>query len=212
YFLASMRIRYILPIVPFLAILSVMGIRNLVEWAGRLPRLVGQIGIIMMSVVIIILIGLNISYMKDRFYTINPTNYVLNSETRDEFLTRNIGYYPAVKYINENLPDDSKIFFIFMGNQGYYLDRAYYFDSSFGMKTVKSLVEASKDRRDFKEYLYSMESTHILMRIDLFNKYLRDNFSEETIGRFLGHAKEYWRPVYGSNGYAVIEINSTNEG
>jgi len=166
----------------------------------------------MMSVIIAILIALNVSYIKDRFYTINPTKYILNSETRDEFLTRNLGYYPAVKYINENLPDDSKMFFIFIGNQGYYLDRAYYYDSSFGMKTIEGMVGASKDERNFKEYLYSMEATHILMRIDLFNKYLRDNFSEETIGRFLGLAKDYWMPVYGANGYAVIEVNNRNEG
>jgi hypothetical protein len=212
YFLAGVRIRYILPVIPFLTILSVMGIRNLVEWAERFSRPTSHIGIVMISVIVAILITLNVSYVKDRFHTISPTKYVLNSETRDEFLTRNLGYYPAVQYINENLPDDSRIFFIFIGNQGYYLDRAYYYDSSFGMKTIEGMVKASKDGRDFEEYLSAMKSTHILMRIDLFNKYLRDNFSDETIGRFLGLAKDYWKPVYGLNGYAVIEINSTNEG
>ena len=212
YFLASMRIRYILPIIPFLAILSVMGIRNLVGWAERFPRPTGRIGIMIVSAVTVALIALNVSYIKDLFYTINPAKYVFQSETRDEFLTRNIGYYPAVHYINENLPDDARIFLIFMGHQGYYLDRAYYCDSSFGMKAAKGMVEASKDEHDFKEYLYSMKASHILIRLDLFDKYLRDNFSEATIKRFLGLAKEYWRPVYGANGYAVFEVGSSDKG
>ncbi|MBN2515138.1 MAG: phospholipid carrier-dependent glycosyltransferase [Deltaproteobacteria bacterium] len=205
-FITIIRIRYILPIIPFLAILSVMGIRNCIEWTKRLPRPVGHIGIIMISSITVILVALNILYLKDCFYTIKPARYIFHRETKDEFLIRNIGYYPAVKYINENLPDDSRIFFMFIGRQGYYLDRSYYYDSSFGMKTIENMVKASKDRRDFQEYLYSMKSTHILMRTDLFNKYLRDNFSEETIGRFLGLAKDYWRPVYASNGYVVMEV------
>jgi hypothetical protein len=205
-FLTIIRIRYILPIIPFLAILSVMGIRNLVEWADRLSKPTGHIGIIMISSITVILITFNFLYLKNYFYTIKPERYVFHQETRDEFLARNIGYYPAVKYINENLPDDSRIFFMFIGRQGYYLDRSYSYDSSFGMKTIGDMVKASKERRDFQEYLYSMKSTHILMRVNLFNKYLRDNFSNETIGRFLGLAKDYLRPVYGSNGYAVMEV------
>ena len=205
-FLTIIRVRYIVPIVPFMAILSVMGIRNLVEWADRLSRPTGHIGIIIISSITVILITFNFLYMKDYFYIIKPARYVFHQETRDEFLTRNIGSYPAVKYINENLPDDSRIFFMFLGRRGYYLDRPYYYDSSFGMKTINDMVKASKDRHDFQEYLQSLECTHVLMRIGLFNKYLHDNFSEETIARFMGLAKEYWRPIYASNGYAVMEV------
>jgi len=68
------------------------------------------------------------------------------------------------------------------------------------------MVKASKDRHDFHAYLKSLKCTHILMRTGLFNKYLHDNFSEGAIGRFLHLAKEYWRPVYTSNGYAVMEL------
>ena len=205
-FLTIIRVRYIMPIIPFMAILSVMGIRNLVEWVDGLSRPTGHIGIIIISSITVILISFNLLYLKDYFSTIKPARYVFHQETRDEFLARNIGSYPAVKYINENLPDNARIFFMFLGRRGYYLDRPYYYDSSFGMKTIKGMVKASKDRHDFQEYLQSLECTHILMRTRLFNKYLHDNFSEERIARFMGIAKEYWRPIYASNGHAVIEV------
>ena len=205
-FLTIIRIRYILPIIPLMAILSVMGIRNLVGWADRLSRPTGHICIIIISSITVILIAFNLLYLKDYFNTIKPARYVFHQETRDEFLARNIGSYPAVKYINENLPDDARIFFMFLGRRGYYLDRSYCYDSSFGMKTITGMVKASKDRHDFHAYLKSLKCTHILMRTGLFNKYLHDNFSEGAIGRFLHLAKEYWRPVYTSNGYAVMEL------
>jgi len=43
------------------------------------------------------------------------------------------------------------------------------------------------------------------MRTNLVNKYLRDNFPEKTIIRFLNLMKECWIPIYESNGYAVWE-------
>jgi hypothetical protein len=48
------------------------------------------------------------------------------------------------------------------------------------------------------------------MRTELVNKYLHDNFPEKTIFRFLDIMKEYWKPVYESNGYAVMEITQVS--
>ena len=205
-FLTIIRVRYIMPIIPFMAILSVMGIRNLVRWINGFSSPICHVGAITISSVVIILIAFNLMYLKDYFCTVKPARYVFHQETRDAFLSRNIGSYPAVKYINENLHGDARIFFIFLGRRGYYLDRPYCYDSSFGMKTITGMVKASKDRHDFHAYLKSLKCTHILMRTQLFNKYLPDNFSKETIAQFLRLAREYWRPVYESNGYAVMEI------
>jgi hypothetical protein len=135
--------------------------------------------------------------------------YILGQETRDEFLTGHAACYPAIRYVNENLPDDSRIFLMFLGRRGYYLDRPYRHEASFGMGTIKRMVGASRDERDFKSCLQSLNCTHILIRIDMFNKYLQDNFPEEKIGQFLSLVRKYWKPVYQSNGYAVMEIKIT---
>ncbi|MCK4529270.1 hypothetical protein KAW18_18050, partial [candidate division WOR-3 bacterium] len=116
----------------------------------------------------------------------------------------------AMQYINENLPDDARIFLMFLGGRGYYLDRPYYYEKSFGMNTINGMVKASVDKQNFQAYLQSLGCTNILMRIDLFNKYLNDNFPKKTIVRFLNLVKEYWNPIYGLNGYAVYKL-SLNE-
>ncbi|MBW2739651.1 MAG: hypothetical protein JRE64_12565, partial [Deltaproteobacteria bacterium] len=102
-------------------------------------------------------------------------------------------------------PDDVKIFLMFLGRRGYYLNRPYYYERSFGMNTINGMVKASADKQDFQAYLQSLDCTHILMQTNLVDKYLHDNFSEKTIIRFLDLVKEYWKQIYKSNGYAVME-------
>ena len=205
-FLTVIRVRYILPVIPFLTILSVIGIRNIVEWAGGKSQPFRQIGLVGIFAVVAILISFNVIYLKDYFNTIQPVRYILGQETRDEFLTGHAACYPAMRYVNENLPDDSRVFIMFLGRRGYYLDRPYLHEASFGMNTINRMIEASQNRDNFHAYLQSLGCTHILMRTDLFNKYLHDNFPEATIARFLQFLKEYWNPVYESNGYEIIEV------
>jgi hypothetical protein len=203
YFLTVIRIRYILPVVPFLAILSVIGIKNVAECAGKKSGVVRRAGLISIFAVTIIFIAFNFLYLKDYFNTVQPVKYILNQETKDEFLSRNIGSYPAMRYVNNNLPDDVRIFLMFLGRRGYYLNRPYYHEKSFGMNTINNMVKASQDKQDFRAYLQSLDCTHILMRTELVNKYLHDNFPEKTIIRFLNLVKECWNPIYELNGYIV---------
>ena len=211
YFLTVIRIRYILLVVPFLAILSVLGIKNIVEWTGKKSGSVRQIGLISISAIVIMFISFNLLYLKNYFNTIQPVRYILNHETRDEFLSRNVGSYPAIKYINENLPDNARIFLMFLGRRGYYLNRQYYHERSFGMNTIRGMVKASADKQHFQTYLKSLNCTHILMRTNLVNKYLHDNFSEKIIIRFLDIVKECLYPIYESNGYAVMELKNDRQ-
>jgi hypothetical protein len=210
YFLTVVRVRYILPVIPFLAILSVIGIKNVVEWTGKKSNTVRRVGLIVISTVTVILISFNFLYLKNYFNTVQPLKYILNQETKDEFLSRNVGSYPAMRYVNNNLADDVRIFLMFLGRRGYYLNRPYYHEQSFGMNTINGMVKASQNKQDFETYLQSLDCTHILMRTDLVNKYLHDNFPEKTIIRFLNLAKECWKPIYESNGYAVMEVTQVS--
>ncbi|MBU4344307.1 MAG: hypothetical protein KKC73_02665 [Proteobacteria bacterium] len=110
-----------------------------------------------------------------------------------------------MRYINENLPDDARISLILLGGRGYYMDRPYHIA---GMNALKRMVKASKDGLSFQTCLQLLHCTHILMRTDLVNKYLQDNFSREEIEHFINLAKKYWKLVYESNGYAVMEVRS----
>jgi len=145
---------------------------------------------------------------------IKPLPYVFGQEGKKAFLRRHLLHYDAVEYINHNLPGDAKIFTLFLGRRGYYLERDYKNDSSFGMSIIRHMVNSSEDEENFMEYIGSMNVTHILMRTDLVNRYLQDNFSKKEIKRFSNLVRKYWKKVYENNRYAVWDIlscvNSSN--
>ena len=214
YFLTEKQVRYILPTIPILAILAVMGIKDLLHKIGGagvyLPvsanKKVRSIGRIFVFTSVAILLSFNYGYLKNRVDIINPLPYLFAKETKKDFLKRHLLHYDAVEYINTNLPHDAKIFTMFLGRRGYYLDRAYRNERSFGMNTIRQMVSSSTTPEKFFEYIRSMDVTHILMRTDLVDNYLKNNFSKKESKRFMVLAKKYWKLLYEENRYAVWAI------
>jgi hypothetical protein len=214
FFLTAKQVRYILPALPFLAILAVMGIKNLLDKIGevsfffslRFGEKIALTARVFIFTSVAVLLTFNFIYLKNRIETINPFSYVLCKETREAFLKHHLLHYDAVEYINHFLPDDAVVFTMFLGRRGYYLDRAYKNEPSFGMATLKHMINTSDDEKKFTEYIRSMGITHILMRIDLVNNYLKDNFPKDAIRRLTALEIKYWKKVYENNGYAVWDI------
>jgi hypothetical protein len=97
---------------------------------------------------------------------------------------------------------------MFLGRRGYYLERIYKNEASFGMNTINQMINSSVAEDSFKEFIRSMQVTHILMRTDLVGNYLKNNFSQEEINRLMNLARKYWHRVYENNGYAVWDIQA----
>jgi hypothetical protein len=215
FLLTAKQVRYILPVLPFLAIIAVMGIKGIMDKlkdetllsSFQLRKNIKTIVRIFLFTAIAFFLILNLNYLKSRINIIQPFPYVMGKETRETFLRRQLLHYDAVEYINNYLPDDAVVFTMFLGRRGYYFERAYKNESSFGMTTIKQMINNSDDEKKFIEYVRSMGVTHILMRIDLVNKYLKDNFSKDNINRFLSLEKKYWKKVYQSNGYVLWDIH-----
>ena len=214
YFLTEKQVRYILPALPFLSIIAVMGIKNLDDKLKpetcfsflRFRKRFGAIVRILLFAAVAILLTFNLSYLKNRFDIIKPFPYIFNQETRDDFLQRHLLHYDAVKYINANLPIDAKVFTVFLGRRGYYLDRKYENDPSFGQNTICRMVNSSGSEKEFKDCVRSIGTTHILMRTDLADNYLNNNFSKDEITRFMVLVKKTWKEIYRYNGHAVWSL------
>ena len=216
FFLTAKQVRYILPVLPFLTILAVMGIKDLVDKLGegtlysppQSRKNIKSIARFIIFSTIAILLIFNLLYLKGRMNIIKPFSYKSGRETREAFLKRHLLHYDAVEYINHKLPGDAKIFTMFLGRRGYYLDKEYKNESSFGMSTIRHMVNSSTDEEKFMEYIRSMNVTHIIMRTELVDNYLKDNFSHEEIKRFSNLKKICWKKVYEKNLYAVWDIQT----
>ena len=216
YFLTEKQIRYLLPTIPILAILAVMGIKDLTDKLNaetflssfRFHDTVKGMLKIALFAGISILLATNFLYLRDRIHIIKPFPFVFGKETREDFLKRHLLHYDAVRYINTHLSDDAIIFSMFLGRRGYYLDKAYKNDRSFGRSALKHMINSSDSEEKFKKFIKSMGVTHILMRTDLVDRYLQDNFTLEEIKRFADRLKKCWKPVYNRDGYAVWDVRS----
>jgi hypothetical protein len=208
FFLDQLRVRYILPVVPVLSILTVMGLINIFNWTMNISNRLRNLFAVVLFSFFILMMGKNILYISNYFQNIQPMSYILNKESRDEFITRHDRSYSAIKYINANTPENAKVRLVLLAGRGYYLDRSYEDDSSYGMDVIRGLAASSNDDKSFRAYLNSLGCTHMLIRVDLFHQFLRDNYSSDTANRLFRQMRNTMNTIYNSNGYSVMEITS----
>ena len=199
-------VRYILPVIPLLSILTVMGLVNIWNWAMNISIPFRNVLTAVLLTIFIVIMSKNIFYIKNYYHNISPLSYILGIESKDEFITRHISSYPAIKYINTNTPDNARIRLVFLAGRGYYLDRIYSEGASYGIGDVRGLAANSQEDRSFQAYLHSLGCTHMLVRTDLYLKYLHDNYPLETVNQFLQRMSKATEMIYNANGYAVYRL------
>ncbi|HQH17714.1 MAG TPA: phospholipid carrier-dependent glycosyltransferase [Smithella sp.] len=205
-FLDQTRIRYILPVVPILSILAVMGLMHAVNGNVNVSNYIKNFFSFTVLLIFVFLISQNFLYLKNYYQTINPWNYVSGKESKDAFLNRHVGSYAVMQYINTHTPPDARIKLILVAGRAYYLDREYEYDRSMGMAFISDLVKASREEKTFPQYVQSLGFTHLLVRTDLYLKYLHDNYPQETVNQFLRQMNRTTDIMYEANGHAVIRF------
>ncbi|MBW2606238.1 MAG: glycosyltransferase family 39 protein [Deltaproteobacteria bacterium] len=199
----DMRIRYISPIIAPLVILSVFGMHEIItvikkKYSGNTRGLLK--GCVFAFVTF--LVSLNAVYIIKQFNIIDPMSYISGRVGRNEYIEKYRPEYAAINYANHNTPDNAKILCLFLGNRGYYFDREIAFNFDLVSKVV--LQEGSLDK-----ILVDLERrriTHILVRYDLFSKWLQDNYNErekEVINKFF---KKHVKLLYSKNGHGLYRL------
>jgi 4-amino-4-deoxy-L-arabinose transferase-like glycosyltransferase len=209
FFLDQIRIRYILPAIPFLAILSAAGLVNIFQWLSMQKKLLRAAGMAVLAVVTAGLLGFNAAYLQHYFKKISPVDYLMKKESRDDFIARHDGSYPAMVYINNHTPEDSRIVLVLLAGRGYYLNRDYREERSagMGMDMIRSMVEYSRDEKTFQKYLASLDCTHLLIRYHLFQQFLKEQYDPETIRQLEKRMNTALKKIYDDSRYAVFCLN-----
>jgi hypothetical protein len=207
-FLDQIRIRYILPVIPVLSILTVMGLINIFKWTMNLPLRFRYVLVVLLLSVFIVIMSKNVFYIKNYYQSVSPINYISGKESKDEFLSHHDASYPVMKFINKYTPESARIRPILVTPRGYYLERAYQDDPTYGMDVIRGLAAASGDEKTFQNYLSSIGCTHFVVRIDLFSQFLQNNFSTDLSNLLVQRLNKTTEMIYTKNGYVVYRINS----
>jgi len=211
FFSSALRIRYISPIIPPLVILSIFGIKKMAltvseNYSGTIKHI--ALGIIF--ALVSLSLCMNGSYILNQFRYAAPFSYLKGTVTRDQYIVRYRPEYATMRYMNENLPADVRILFIYLGNRGYYCDREYVFDMNNNRSTLHQLVKMSDKPEKILGGLREMGITHLLINYDIFDRWVKDSFTiqeQELLERFL---KKYVKLLYFKWGYGVSRMEHSS--
>ncbi len=82
---------------------------------------------------------------------------------RNEYIRRYVPEYPVVRFINERVDENAKVFCLFIGDWGHYLDRDALFDNGQFREMARRAVKPGEILAAFK----ARGVTHLLVRFDI---------------------------------------------
>jgi hypothetical protein len=199
-FTTAMRIRYISPVIPPLTVLSILGVKNLLEigikMSSGFTRSIYSSFIIFLFLVSLVM---NASYGFELFCKVKPLPYIMGRITRDEYISIFVPEYPVLQYINKNLPEDSKILFVYLGRRGYYCERDYVTDDALFTRAITT----SNNPDMILSSLKKMGITHVLVSLPLLDKWVKNNCSQDKQEMLKSFFREYLTPLYYENGIGL---------
>ena len=114
-------------------------------------------------------------YLWRYFQDVAPLGYVIGRENRAAYLARALPEYPAFQYINRELSPTTKIYLLFVGRRGYYVEREYFHDGGELPGFLLGAIQSAKEPADVARRLKARHLTHLLVRDELLIRFLRDN-------------------------------------
>ncbi|MCD9186630.1 MAG: glycosyltransferase family 39 protein [Pyrinomonadaceae bacterium] len=161
----SQQLRYLLPIFPVLAI-AICFSASLLSLESKVSR---QAFTAVLLIISAVGAGVTLAWFAQK----SPLQVAFGGETRDEYLTANVDYYPYYQLINTELTADAKVWLINMRRDSYLIEKPYFSDYMFEDWTLKQISEESNSVAELRAKARKLGITHILARHDFlldFNK------------------------------------------
>ncbi len=206
FFQTDMRIRYVGPAIPPLVILATLGLHDLIGLIKdrlRKQRAVFALGVL--SVGLVGLFGLNLSYLADQFRVVAPFSYLSGKVSRDQYIQKFRAEYDVIRYANEHLPQGGKIFCLFMGNRIYYSDH----DMIQMDQYFSSALQRSATAAELSQGLRRRGVEHLLVRMDILGMFA-DGFDAGARGRLDSFFLSELETVFESRGYGLFRLRGSS--
>ena len=193
---SAQQIRYLLHILPFLAIFT-----------GALPAYHQRKKFIRYALAFLIAGGLafNGYHIVHDWLNIKPVGVIFGKENRTAFLRSRLPSYVMFDFVNRKLPHDAKIFLIYMKNWTFLCERECYSDSMFESYTIQKILARSSTPAEVSSALKARGFTHILYDINYV--YGRPStFTPRDKTLFSAFQNEHLEPVRTDQSYFLYRI------
>lgn len=206
FFQESLRIRYIVPIMPPLVILSMYGVRSLfvIFFENNKATFYLYFKILVTSIPPCLL-AYNAEYIASQFQIVNPLPYLRAELTREQYISHFRPEYPAIQFTN-TLPEQSRILAVFLGNRGYYFDRPVDFDMKEGGSMLYNVIRQVRTEKQASELLKKQNISHLLIRLDLFTQWIEQQPEPVAKERLKFFLQTETRLLFEKNGHGVFQL------
>lgn len=178
---SSEQLRYLLPIVPVLAI-AIAGSAEAIGAKFNSLRTAAQYAFIVAAIC-----GLLTTFAW--FCQKAPLRVALGGETRDQYLARNLDYYPYYQEINSITSPDSKVWLINMRRDTYNIERPVFSDYLFEDWTLRKMLWESRSVQELRAKAAAMGVKYVLTRHDFLFDYDRSTLVDDKKPRAENEAK-----------------------
>jgi len=193
------RLRYLMPIYPLLGIITAFTAGTLeIKWKK-----------IFITVTLSVAFLLNLYWVLQYTSIVNPINFLIGKESKQAFLCRLLPSYPVFEYINNDLSPTSRIMFLYggnFGNDGYYLNCDYFFDSRYLGSTVKDILQKSLTPEEVKKEFVRMGITHLLINWDLLHIDFSSSLPEEKLLLYKKFCQKYFHLEFKQGGSFLYRL------
>ncbi len=197
-FLVDLRVRYVLLIVPPLVALFAYGVFNIYLRIKQPAYLFAAL---------LLFAGYHGFYLYKYFLEVGPVPYLMGNQSRDAYLNGALPEYATFQFINRELPRDAKIYLLFIGRRGYYCDRDYFHDGGELPALLRGAIQSAREPGQVEEMLKRQGITHLMIRSDLFARYLVNNLPPAKISLWNEFAASRLSVKFQQNGYALYQIH-----
>lgn len=160
---SSQQLRYLLPVFPALAI-GICAAGGMISKNKSPLRQIWQISLAASA-----LAGILVSLAW--FLEKNPLRVVFGGETKDEYLVRNVDYYPYYQLLNTRTSEDTKVWLINMRRDSYNLERPFIADYMFEDWTLRKMIRESNNVDELRARAKQLNVNYVLIRHDFLFDY-----------------------------------------
>jgi hypothetical protein len=205
FFLTDMRIRYMSPAIPPLVILSMLGFNDLIHTINdRFSGQVQKIALIFTHLSLGFLLCLNAAYIYQQFNYISPLDFISGRLSRDAYIERYRSEYAAIQFANKAVPEHGIILGIFLGDRSYYSNRAMVFHyKKFFLNTIQQGLSST----EVVAILKNAGITHLIIRYDLFARWVENNFNERQKDVLRQVLNERMDLIFSKSGHGVFQLH-----
>jgi hypothetical protein len=152
-----------------------------------------------------ILLCLNALYIFHQFRYVSPLKFISGQVGRDAYIEQYRPDYAAIRFANTEVPDNGIILGVFLGNRSYYSDRQMVFNfKKFLLDTYQQNLSANEVTANLND----AGITHLIVRYDLFNQWVDNNFDDQQKGKLALLFNRHMDLVFSKGGHGVFKLRA----